>query len=532
MNFIFTAPTFVAPENVKFRYRLDGFDPDWSEPTTQRVAVYPRLPAGRYQFHTTVSDSDGIWNPTGTELSFEVVPVWWDSKLMRAAEFLVGGGLLAFFVRFISQRRLKRRLLRLEQDQRVADERERIARNLHDGLGAGLTHVGMMAEQLAEDCTELSDMRLRASRLVDRVQVVARDLDAAVWAVSPRHDRLPALCAYLCEYAIEFFRDTPVRCRVDVAADIPEIIISPEARHHLFLAAKEALNNTLKHAHAAQVALVMRRVGPDFVIEISDDGCGFDVAIAGSLRAKWVAQFARPDQRRGRPPKRRKFARGHHRHNSASMPITVAIVEDDAEIRAMLTQAVEKAPELAFVGSFPDGETALEKLSEAPPQVVIMDIQLPGISGIECTRRLKQSLPATQVLVFTVFADSDLVFNALAAGASGYLLKRTARRQIVEAVRQVWEGGAPMSGEIARKVVESFRGVPSGAAASPTAASADEQLTPREEEVLRLLSKGYVTKEIAEMLSISFDTVRFHLKNIYAKLHVRSRMEALVKYLR
>jgi DNA-binding NarL/FixJ family response regulator len=214
-------------------------------------------------------------------------------------------------------------------------------------------------------------------------------------------------------------------------------------------------------------------------------------------------------------------------------PITVAIVEDNAEIRTMLTEAVAKAADLSFVGSFGDGESALERLANLAPQVVIMDIQLPGIDGIECTRRLKQTLPATQVLVFTVFADSEQVFNALAAGASGYLLKRTTRRQIAESVRQVWEGGAPMSGEIARKVVESFHPA-LGNALQPAQVARGEiaQLTSREEEVLRLLAKGYVTKEIAEMLSISFDTVRFHLKNIYAKLHVRSRTEALVKFLR
>lgn len=214
------------------------------------------------------------------------------------------------------------------------------------------------------------------------------------------------------------------------------------------------------------------------------------------------------------------------------MSITVAIIEDDAAIRDMLTDAVAKAAGLEFLASFPDGESALEQLPQISPQVVIMDIQLPGISGIDCTRRLKQALPATQVLIFTVFADSEQVFNALAAGASGYLLKRTGRRQIAEAVRQVSEGGAPMSGEIARKVVESFQAPPPAGARPPAAGADTAQLTTREEEVLRLLAKGYVTKEIAEMLSISFDTVRFHLKNIYAKLHVRSRTEALVKFLR
>jgi DNA-binding NarL/FixJ family response regulator len=208
------------------------------------------------------------------------------------------------------------------------------------------------------------------------------------------------------------------------------------------------------------------------------------------------------------------------------MSITVAIVEDNTEIREMLTRVVERGNGLRFVKSFSTGELALAELPSLAANVVIMDIQLPGIDGIECTRRLKQLAPQTQVLVFTVFGDSDQVFKALAAGASGYLLKRTARTEMVEAIKQVFDGGAPMSGEIARKVVESFR------AAHPAKSPDLEQLTPREEDVLALLAKGYITKEIADQLAISFDTVRFHLKHIYQKLHVRSRSEALIKYLR
>jgi DNA-binding NarL/FixJ family response regulator len=209
------------------------------------------------------------------------------------------------------------------------------------------------------------------------------------------------------------------------------------------------------------------------------------------------------------------------------MPITVAIVEDDPQIREMLTRAVQKARSLAFVKNFSNAETALAELPALAPNVVIMDIQLPGLSGIECTRRLKRALPDTQVLVFTVFMDSDQIFQALSAGASGYLLKRTSRAEIVEAVEQVWAGGAPMSSEIARKVVESFRVKP----ATKTEPS-DEQLTAREEEVLKRLAEGHGTKAIATMLSLSAETVRFHLKHIYEKLHVRSRTEAVIKYLR
>lgn len=210
------------------------------------------------------------------------------------------------------------------------------------------------------------------------------------------------------------------------------------------------------------------------------------------------------------------------------IPITVAIVEDDADIREMLTRAVTKARQLSFVGSFPDAEAALPQLTKLAPNVVIMDIQLPGLNGIECTRRLKQLRPETQVLVFTVFMDSDQIFKALEAGANGYLLKRTSRQEIVEAVEQVWQGGAPMSGEIARKVVASFHAKKTSEKEEPEA----EQLTAREEEVLELLAAGHGTKAIATQLNLSAETVRFHLKHIYEKLHVRSRTEAVIKYLK
>lgn len=209
------------------------------------------------------------------------------------------------------------------------------------------------------------------------------------------------------------------------------------------------------------------------------------------------------------------------------MPISVAIVEDDPEIREMLTRAVQRATSLTFVASFPNGEEALIALPKLAPNVVVMDLQLPGMSGVECTRKLTPLLTNTQVLVFTVFMDSDQIFQALAAGAKGYLLKRTSRQGIVEAIEQVWHGGAPMTAEIARRVVESFQNT----GPAKKSAAKEAQLTAREEEVLRLLADGKPTKIIAVELNLSAETVRFHLKHIYEKLHVRSRTEAVIKFL-
>jgi DNA-binding NarL/FixJ family response regulator len=177
------------------------------------------------------------------------------------------------------------------------------------------------------------------------------------------------------------------------------------------------------------------------------------------------------------------------------------------------------------VGACATGEDALKRIPPLQPDVVLMDINLPGMSGIECTARLKERLPQTQILMVTVHGDNDRVFAALQAGASGYLLKRVTPSELLEAIADVIRGGAPMTGEIARKVIDSFR--------RPVSVLVEAaKLTRREEEILGLLTQGYSNKEIADRLSVSFDTVRTHLKHIYEKLHVRSRTEAATKYLR
>jgi DNA-binding NarL/FixJ family response regulator len=204
---------------------------------------------------------------------------------------------------------------------------------------------------------------------------------------------------------------------------------------------------------------------------------------------------------------------------------SVVIVEDDPGIRQMLSRVLARAPEIQLLAAFENGEDALEGVRKLKPRVVVMDIQLPGMNGIECTRAVREISPETQVLVFTVFGDSEHVFEALKAGASGYLLKRTSREEILEAIDLVRNGGAPMSGGIARLVVESFRDL--GEKNTKTC----EVLSKREEEILGLLAKGYLAKEIADQLSISFFTVRFHIRKIYEKLHVRSKTEAILRFL-
>ncbi|HSU52944.1 MAG TPA: response regulator transcription factor [Candidatus Dormibacteraeota bacterium] len=202
--------------------------------------------------------------------------------------------------------------------------------------------------------------------------------------------------------------------------------------------------------------------------------------------------------------------------------IKVAIVEDDAGVRQSFEWLLKAAPGLSLVSSCGTAEEAWRVLPKSVPEIVLMDINLPNHSGIECTGRLKELLPSVQVVMITVYDDTERVFNALRAGASGYILKRSSPEQILQAIREVHAGGVPMSSEIARKVLGAFREPP-----SPTEA---QSLSRREQEVLEFLAHGCSNKEIAEKLSISTETVAWHLRHIYAKLHVRSRTQAALRF--
>jgi DNA-binding NarL/FixJ family response regulator len=204
-------------------------------------------------------------------------------------------------------------------------------------------------------------------------------------------------------------------------------------------------------------------------------------------------------------------------------PITVSIVEDKATICASLERMIGNSAQCRCVSTSRNGAHALRAIAEHRPDVVIMDISLPDISGIECTARLKQLLPEIQILILTVYNDSRQIFSALEAGANGYLLKRSTPEEIVRAICDVKAGGAPMSAQIARQVVQSFR--------KPNSRPEEIQtLTPRETEILELLAQGDASKEIADKLAVSHATICTHLGHIYSKLHVRSRTAAAAKY--
>jgi len=205
------------------------------------------------------------------------------------------------------------------------------------------------------------------------------------------------------------------------------------------------------------------------------------------------------------------------------MSISIAIVEDLDVVRNGLKDFISLSTDFLVVGSYKSGEEALQKLPEAKPDIVIMDINLPGMNGIECIRQVKGKSPGTQFMMFTVYENDDKVFEALKAGASGYLLKNTGLLQIAESVKELHEGGSPMSANIARKMVNLVRGD------TDKKTPFLDLLSPREKEILQLLAKGLLYKEIAEQLNITTGTVRIHIHKIYEKLHVQNRTEAINK---
>jgi DNA-binding NarL/FixJ family response regulator len=206
------------------------------------------------------------------------------------------------------------------------------------------------------------------------------------------------------------------------------------------------------------------------------------------------------------------------------MSVTLTIVEDKPGTRDGLVKLFSRIPDIQCLGAFESGEDALRGIPGLRPEVALVDINLPGMSGIECVSQLKKLLPNLHILMLTTYEESDLIFNSLRAGANGYLLKNMPAEELVQAVRDVQAGGAPMSMQIARKVVTHFHQLKQAAADM-------DQLSVRENEILRLLAKGCLYKEIAEQLGISMSTVRTHIHAVYGKLHVQTRTEAVIKFL-
>lgn len=283
----FTALSFTAPENVHFQYRMEGFDEDWIE-TDFRETTYPRLPAGDYRFRVKACNNDGVWNQNGAVLSLVVLPFFWQTWWFRAVLLALFTLSLIAVVRYASFRRLRRQLLRLEQQAALHRERARIARDIHDDLGANLTQIALLGQLAQQDTAAPAKAAERIGTISATARQAIKSLDEIVWAVNPRNDTLAHLLDYAGQFALDYLSLAGIRCRLDLPEQIPEREISTDIRHNLFLAVKETLNNIVKHAQATEVRLRLGIGETALQLIIEDNGRGFedapDNALADGLR--------------------------------------------------------------------------------------------------------------------------------------------------------------------------------------------------------------------------------------------------------
>ena len=275
IEFRYTALSFVAPENVLFKRRLVGFEEGWVADGTQRSAIYPRLPPGQYTFQFNACNNDGVWGEAPFQVTFEVVPAFWQTLWFRVGVIALFTILVAAVVRYVAALKLRRKLQRMEQAHLLERERTRISRDLHDDLGARLTQMAFLTDLAAEEAGAPTTMQTQLRDVSRQARNAVQSLDETVWMVNPQKDTLFHLIAYLATYAEQFFQSTNIACRQEICRQPPETTLPEKLRRDIFLLVKEALNNVLKHSGAAEVWLRIAVRGPVLRIVIQDDGQGF-----------------------------------------------------------------------------------------------------------------------------------------------------------------------------------------------------------------------------------------------------------------
>jgi signal transduction histidine kinase/ligand-binding sensor domain-containing protein len=278
IEFNFAALGFTALENVRCRYRLVGLNDNWVEAGTELKAGYPHLPAGTYLFEVAACNNRGVWNETPAVLTLVVSPFFWQTWWFRGLVLFIFTASIVGIVRYVSFRRLRVRMSQLEQQAALEKERSRIARDMHDEVGAKLTRLSLLSEMAGNNPEISVAARGDVKEISETARETIRSFEEIVWAVNPRNDTLADLVHYLCRYAEDYFEGSSVRCVFDLPPEISAVVLPTEVRHQVFLAAKEALNNVLKHAKAGRVCVKLETGAGEFKIIIEDDGCGFDPA--------------------------------------------------------------------------------------------------------------------------------------------------------------------------------------------------------------------------------------------------------------
>ncbi len=275
VEFQYTALSFAAPYGVRFKYRLENLDKDWEDAGTKRTAVYSRIPPGNYQFHVIACNEDGVWNNTGATIEIAAAPYFWETKWFLG--LTTAGGLAAILstVRYSERRRVRRRLEQAERERAVERERSRIARDIHDDLGANLTEIALLSEFAQEPSASPAQVLADMQKITAKARSLTRRMDEVVWAVNPTNDSLEKFVTYTCNFAEEYLKTAKIACRLEVPEFLPEILLTAEVRHNLFLTVKEALNNIVKHAAATEVMIQIAIERGKLILMIRDNGKGF-----------------------------------------------------------------------------------------------------------------------------------------------------------------------------------------------------------------------------------------------------------------
>jgi signal transduction histidine kinase/ligand-binding sensor domain-containing protein len=276
-EFHYTGLSFVSPEKMQFQYRLEGWEKEWQDAVNnKRVAEYSYIPPGSYTFHVRACNSDGVWNETGAALALNVLPHFWQQWWFRLLAVLAAIALVVNIVLLITRHRMRVKLERIERQQALERERTRIAKDIHDHLGANLTRISLLSQSAHGDLENPAQAATQLDRIYDTARELTRSMDEIVWAINPQHDTLDSLASYLGNFAQEYLVSLHIRCRLDVPLHLPHWPITAETRHNVFLAFKEALHNVVKHSGAKAVSIALATEGAGFQLAVCDDGAGFD----------------------------------------------------------------------------------------------------------------------------------------------------------------------------------------------------------------------------------------------------------------
>jgi ligand-binding sensor domain-containing protein/signal transduction histidine kinase len=286
LELLYTGISFASPERVRFRYRLEGLDPDWVEAGTRRAAFYSYVPPGEYRFRVIACDSGGAWNEAGASLALVVLPHLWQARWFIVLASLALLGTVGGAVRIVERRNHQRRLRKIEEERTLERERARIAQDLHDDLGSSLTRISLLSDLAKADKDQPNLVAVHAQKISQSAHQTVRALEEIVWALRPGSDSLQSLVEYIAHFASEQFEGNSARCRLDLPHDLPAVALPPEMRHNIFLVVKEALTNALKHAGAREVRIHAKADTNTLEIGVADDGHGFDPGVpkAGNRR--------------------------------------------------------------------------------------------------------------------------------------------------------------------------------------------------------------------------------------------------------